>query len=769
MIPNIVHFIYDDESKDKEFLFVYYISILSCKVINNPEKIYIYYREQPKGYWWERTKEIAEYINYEKSNESIIFRLIKLKEFGGVCLDINTVCVSKYTELLENKCVISYENIKLDKNPIIMAEPNNSQINEWIKSLECSLLTEVTILKQSTFLLPNISIIFEDKTDIPEELLILSYGNNCEYYLKQITNFDWIINNFQTLYSKILLNILNNIDKEEGVSKSVTEGVSEEVLLKSINDENVHCLIMFGTMEGQYRITINRINDFYKKITNKKNFDIENFDDFLCAYKKCNSIGMCTILVQIITNCYFLYDTEEQILKHRACYQKMITFMTKNAGSLYKNINILNTFIIRNNAYAYSYHDLSNVEIFKNISTLQYKLCPDLLYNSLSTKKNNNTKIKVGFISDLLVTFHSVSKDRLGIIKHLCDDPEFDVKIMTRKRDICPFYTTIMDNHTSETIIYLDENDLSKNRRQIADQNFDIIVYPEIGMCIKTKWLAFSRLAPVQINTWGHSDTSGIPNIDYFVSSKFFNSKKDQSHYSEKLVLFDSLGTYYYDIFSLFPNEIGFEKFKMSLIKNKLREKVVKATGIGSPIIYGCIQIFIKIHPSFIQILNNILEQDKNAVIVLLSSEKEKKENVIFTKYINEKIKEINRVYFIHHAPFLEYAENIKNSDILLDYFPFGGFNSTIETFLLGKVCITRPGKRISGKFTEGLYKKMGITEFICNSEKEYVTKAIKYANDDVERKKYERLILDNNYKIIQEKKSVDEWKSLLKKLKIKK
>ena len=769
MIPNIVHFIYDDESKDKEFLFVYYISILSCKVINNPEKIYIYYREQPKGYWWERTKEIAEYINYEKSNESIIFRLIKLKEFGGVCLDINTVCVSKYTKLLENKCVISYENIKLDKNPIIMAEPNNSQINEWIKSLECSLLTEVTILKQSTFLLPNISIIFEDKTDIPEELLILSYGNNCEYYLKQITNFDWIINNFQTLYSKILLNILNNIDKKEGVSEGVSEGVTEEVLLKSINDENVQFLIMFGTMEGQYRITINRINDFYKKITNKKNFDIENFDDFLCAYKKCNSIGMCTILVQIITNCYFLYDTEEQILKHRACYQKMITFMTKNAGSLYKNINILNTFIIRNNAYAYSYHDLSNVEIFKNISTLQYKLCPDLLYNSLSTKKNNNTKIKVGFISDLLVTFHSVSKDRLGIIKHLCDDPEFDVKIMTRKRDICPFYTTIMDNHTSETIIYLDENDLSKNRRQIADQNFDIIVYPEIGMCIKTKWLAFSRLAPVQINTWGHSDTSGIPNIDYFVSSKFFNSKKDQSHYSEKLVLFDSLGTYYYDIFSLFPNEIGFEKFKMSLIKNKLREKVVKATGIGSPIIYGCIQIFIKIHPSFIQILNNILEQDKNAVIVLLSSEKEKKENVIFTKYINEKIKEINRVYFIHHAPFLEYAENIKNSDILLDYFPFGGFNSTIETFLLGKVCITRPGKRISGKFTEGLYKKMGITEFICNSEEEYVTKAIKYANDDVERKKYERLILDNNYKIIQEKKSVDEWKSLLKKLKIKK
>ena len=209
MIPNIVHFIYDDESKDKEFLFVYYISILSCKVINIPEKIYVYYKEQPKGYWWERTKEIAETINYAYSNESsLIFRLMKLKEFGGVFLDINTICVSKYTDLLENKCVISYENIKLDTNPIMMAEPNNSQINKWIKSLECSFLTDVAILKSSNFLVHNKSIIFEHKTDIPADLLILSYGHDCDDYLKQITNFDWIVNNFQTLYGKMLLNIL---------------------------------------------------------------------------------------------------------------------------------------------------------------------------------------------------------------------------------------------------------------------------------------------------------------------------------------------------------------------------------------------------------------------------------------------------------------------------------------------------------------------------------------------------------------------------------
>ena len=60
---------------------------------------------------------------------------------------------------------------------------------------------------------------------------------------------------------------------------------------------------------------------------------------------------------------------------------------------------------------------------------------------------------------------------------------------------------------------------------QILEEDFDIIIYPEIGMCQQTRFISFSRLAPIQINTWGHSDTSGLPNIDYFVSSKYFNSK----------------------------------------------------------------------------------------------------------------------------------------------------------------------------------------------------------------------------------------------------
>ena len=113
--------------------------------------------------------------------------------------------------------------------------------------------------------------------------------------------------------------------------------------------DQVNILITLGTEESQYRCVLKKINDFYSKLTCKKNFDIEYFDDFICAFKKCNSIGLCSILLQFVTNCYYLFDNKSQIIKHRNYYEKIIKYMIANTGPVYENIQIMNTFINRNN------------------------------------------------------------------------------------------------------------------------------------------------------------------------------------------------------------------------------------------------------------------------------------------------------------------------------------------------------------------------------------------------------------------------------------
>ena len=542
-------------------------------------------------------------------------------------------------------------------------------------------------------------------------------------------------------------------------------------------------LSILSKHEAQHKCNLKQINEFFKELTKtkSKSFNLENFSDFVSAFKCCSSIGTCSILVQFAMNSYILYDDVTEIARDREYCKKMINYMIKNVGPIYKDINELQTFISHNNFYFYVYHDLSNVEIFKLIAEFQIKLCPDLIYNGVvksvasevviasdegpgpGSERKPTRRIKVGFISDYIVALHSVTKDRLGIIKHLYNDPDFDVKIMTRKMETDIFFNRFVFNDvdTSDLLIKMDSDNLIENRQQIADQHFDIIVYPEIGMCPKNRWIAFSRLAPIQINTWGHSDTSGLPNIDYFVSSKFFNSADDQCQYSEKLIRFNSLGTYYHDICQVLKQQPEFANHDSTAF----REKIIEKTGIKNPNIYGCLQSFFKTHPSFVKMLDDILKMDPNGVIVVLASKEGEPDNERYIEYMNVGITNNDRLHFVHRSPFTQHTLDIKNCDLILDYFPFGGFNSTIESFSLGKICITRPGQRISGKFTQGLYEKMGITEFICKTDEEYVKNAVEYGTSCEKRKEYENYIAENIHKIFEETESVDEWKELLKNL----
>ena len=99
--------------------------------------------------------------------------------------------------------------------------------------------------------------------------------------------------------------------------------------------------------------------------------------------------------------------------------------------------------------------------------------------------------------------------------------------------------------------------------------------------------------------------------LDYYISSKYFeldNYQEAQSHYSEKLILLDSLCTYYYN-----PEQIThFKKTdKMSRKELGIPEKKT---------IYICLQSLFKLQPEFDKVFISIIENDPNAVILLLNT-----------------------------------------------------------------------------------------------------------------------------------------------------
>jgi hypothetical protein len=55
---------------------------------------------------------------------------------------------------------------------------------------------------------------------------------------------------------------------------------------------------------------------------------------------------------------------------------------------------------------------------------------------------------------------------------------------------------------------------------QLHALQLDVLVWADIGMDSKTYFLAHSRSAPVQLAFFGHPITSGLPAIDYYVTSE---------------------------------------------------------------------------------------------------------------------------------------------------------------------------------------------------------------------------------------------------------
>ena len=63
-IPNIIHFVYGFKKQDKEFDLYKYLSIKSAIDVNNPDKVYFHYKNEPYGKYWDKIKKylILEYV-----------------------------------------------------------------------------------------------------------------------------------------------------------------------------------------------------------------------------------------------------------------------------------------------------------------------------------------------------------------------------------------------------------------------------------------------------------------------------------------------------------------------------------------------------------------------------------------------------------------------------------------------------------------------------------------------------------------------------------
>lgn len=438
--------------------------------------------------------------------------------------------------------------------------------------------------------------------------------------------------------------------------------------------------------------------------------------------------------------------------------------------------------ITRGSTFYYNlvYHGISNKILISKWNILLKKIIPDLNYKSLKlNKKKINNKIKICFISEKLLYYTSVFRDRIGIITML-NTNIFDIyiglyetRIINKESIKIPDTLHPVVHHflnkfiINNKIILLNKNELSLNRSILERNKFNIIFYPDIGMKQNQTLLSLGRIAPIQVTTWGHSDTSGNENIDYYITSKYFekiNSNEIKKNYSEKIIILPSLSTYY-----LNPLEIGknFFNYTSSLFNNNNYE-IDNEKINNKKIIIGCMQSFYKFNKNF----ENTISKIMNLIIPYYDVELYLSNGIPFNKiHINR----INKCFYKFKDK-IKWFDNLNQKDwlnviqkcyIMIDPFPFGGCNTSLEAFSLNIPVICIPSNNINGLFTKGFYYKMNFSDsnlykyLICNNEDEYINNVINIINEKGLYYKIIKEIYNNKNKLFMDKESVNNYEKI--------
>ena len=360
--------------------------------------------------------------------------------------------------------------------------------------------------------------------------------------------------------------------------------------------------------------------------------------------------------------------------------------------------------------FNFSYGNFDNMKSFQKLSSAIRHAFPQLNFErerEIGAIPKKRQRLKIGFCSNHLGN-HTIGRITRGIIENI-DKKKFDVIVIHHPGS---YDKSFWESRVKQVNHIILPETFQKQKEFISSLSLNTLIFPDIGMDGLNYSLAHCRFAPQQITSWGHPDTTGISTIDKFVSSALIEPSHAQQHYSEELILFSTLPSYYE---CLSENPLNMSKSDFGFSQNNN--------------IYGCLQSHFKLHPAFDLQLNNIAQQDPSAKIIFIdspttSSIKSRWENNGLNSLLKQSI-------FLKHMSRNDFLNLMNICDVLLDPVYFGSGNTFYESAHCGVPVISLPGKFMRGRAVLGGYKQLQLKETpIAKTEATYAQTAVEWAKD---------------------------------------
>jgi len=374
-----------------------------------------------------------------------------------------------------------------------------------------------------------------------------------------------------------------------------------------------------------------------------------------------------------------------------------------------------------------AYHGKCNREINTKVAQVMARASPTLSWTAAHARRRPKGRIKVGFVSHYL-RGHSIGRTTSGLVARLSRE-RFEVFVINLY-PLAPDALALRIRQSADHCVNVGDS-LKDARSQIAALGLDVLFYQDIGLESFSYYLAHARLAPVQCVSYGHPDTTGIANVDYFISNDLYELPGNTSDYSEQLFLLHALPTlaYYY---RPTPPEKPAER---------------QAFGLDpTEHLYLCPQMLFKLHPDFDQILGAILRRDPQGRILLILQHCDQWREQLRQRFVRSIPDVAERICFIPARPTPEFLQLLTVVDVVLDTPHFNGMNSSLEALAVGAPLVTLPTALQRGRHTQAMYRAMEIGDCIAKDAQDYVDIACNLAADADFRRSVRSRILERNH-----------------------
>jgi predicted O-linked N-acetylglucosamine transferase (SPINDLY family) len=339
-------------------------------------------------------------------------------------------------------------------------------------------------------------------------------------------------------------------------------------------------------------------------------------------------------------------------------------------------------------------------------------MCPQWASPVSMPRFSNAGKIRIGYLSAHFRS-HSVAKTSLGWLKH-ADQQKFEIYsyYISHQADVAT--EQFRDRSDSFHHIY---GSIGAICQQVMTDKLHILVFADIGMDPLTTFIAGLRLAPVQCTTVGHPITSGLPTIEYYLSSELMEPENGQAHYNETLVCLPNIGVSY--------EKPAVPELTKTRLDFQLREEAV---------VYLCSQSLYKYLPQFDSIFAKIAQRIPQAQFAFIASSvaaiTEQFQMRLKRAFANFGLNSEDYCVVVPKQARVDYLNLNLVSDIFLDSFSWSGFNTTMEAVACGLPIVTCPGEFMRSRHTYGILKMMGVTQTIATDEAEYIEMAVQLGLD---------------------------------------